>query len=258
VLVDSIANGHLDGDVEGLALYHAAGGRGYLIASSQGNDRFVVYDRSYPHAYRTTFAIGENAAVGIDAVGDTDGIEVANVWLGSGFPGGVFIAQDGTNPGANQNFKLVDWRDIANSVTPPLLVEPFHDEQGVRCPLATGSLRFGAGVNPFSLTASGVPRLGSPWSATLHCDDVSPGLAFLFFFSEPANGRFVPAGEVLVDLGSLRLVTLARPHAGDARSFDLVVPPDLLLCGLTATCQGLCIGTGEARLSNAIDVRFGR
>lgn len=258
VLVDSQANGHLDGDIEGLALYHAAGGAGYLIASSQGNDRFVVYDRQAPYAYRMTFAIGANAALGIDGVGDTDGIEVANVWLGEGFPGGVFVAQDGTNPGANQNFKLVDWRDIANAASPPLLVEPFHDEQGVRCPVATGELRFGTGVNPFSLTASGVPRIGSPWSATLHCDDVSPGLAFLFFFAEPASGRFVPAGELLVDLRSLRLLTLARPHSGDARTFHLPVPPDLLLCGLTATCQGLCIGTGEAQLSNAIDVRFGR
>ena len=124
--------------------------------------------------------------------------------------------------------------------------------------LATANGEPGAGVNPFTLTGSGLPELGSPWRATLHCNGVSPGRASLFFFAAPSSGRFVVAGEVLVDLSSPHLLTLARAPASAARSVDLVRPPDLLLCGATATCQGLCIGSGEARLSNAIDLRFGR
>jgi hypothetical protein len=45
-LVDGTApNGHLTADVEGLTLYHASDGLGYLIASSQGSSTYVLYER---------------------------------------------------------------------------------------------------------------------------------------------------------------------------------------------------------------------
>ena len=53
--------GRLAADVEGLALYAPPGGGardGFLVASSQGNHTYVVYDRAPPHAYRGTFRIG--------------------------------------------------------------------------------------------------------------------------------------------------------------------------------------------------------
>jgi 3-phytase len=102
--------GHLAADVEGLAI--ARGRRGYLIASSQGNSTFVVYRRR-SNAYVKTFRIV--AGNGIDAVSDTDGIEVATVRLSRAFPRGVFVAQDGNNRPQHQNFKLVSWRAIARS-----------------------------------------------------------------------------------------------------------------------------------------------
>jgi len=43
-------------------------------------------------------------------VSDTDGIDVTATPLGPRFPRGLFVAQDGRNDGANQNFKLVPWR----------------------------------------------------------------------------------------------------------------------------------------------------
>ena len=113
--------GHLDADIEGLALYAGPNNTGYLVASSQGNDSYVVYERRPPHEYRLTFEIGANAALGIDAVSDTDGIDVTSAKLGNAFPGGLFIAQDGTNTGANQNFKFVPWPDIAELADPPLI-----------------------------------------------------------------------------------------------------------------------------------------
>jgi 3-phytase len=115
-------DGHLTADIEGLAIYDAGGGRGYLIASSQGSNTFVVYDRGGTHAYVGTFRIADGA---VDGVSDTDGIEVTSAALGPAFPKGLFVAQDGSNtrPSANQNFKLVPWESIASAFTPPLLTE---------------------------------------------------------------------------------------------------------------------------------------
>ena len=115
--VDSTgAGGHLTADVEGLAIHSDGGGTGYLIASSQGSNSFVVYRREAGNAYVGTFAIG--AANGIDAVEDTDGIEVTGAGLGPAFPNGLFVAQDGRNDGGNQNFKLVPWEAIASGIGP--------------------------------------------------------------------------------------------------------------------------------------------
>lgn len=122
-LVDATgANGHLTADVEGLAIYQGSNGAGYLIASSQGSDAFVVYQRGGDNAYVTTFTI--LAGNGIDAVSGTDGIEVTSAALGPNFPQGVFVTQDGTNDGGNQNYKLVPWPAIATTVNPVLPIEP--------------------------------------------------------------------------------------------------------------------------------------
>jgi len=110
-LVDKVG-GHLDDDVEGLAIYCASGGGGYLIASSQGNSRFVVYEREGDNDYVTTFRIVPKGAV--DGAERTDGIEVTNLSLGAAFPTGLFVAHDGHNDGAaGTNFKLVSWATIA-------------------------------------------------------------------------------------------------------------------------------------------------
>jgi len=108
VLVDSTGrSGHLVADVEGLAIARGPRGSGYLIASSQGNSSFAVYRRR-GNGYVTTFKI--RAGGGIDAVEDTDGIEVTTANLGPRFPDGLFVAQDGRNDRGNQSFKLVPWR----------------------------------------------------------------------------------------------------------------------------------------------------
>jgi myo-inositol-hexaphosphate 3-phosphohydrolase len=111
--VDNTTGGHLDADVEGLTLYYASDGTGYLIASSQGADEYVVYEREGNNSYVATFEI--IAGNGIDAVDGTDGIDVTNFPLGSGFPQGAFIAQDDANNVGNQNYKLVPWEDVASA-----------------------------------------------------------------------------------------------------------------------------------------------
>ena len=113
--VVSVGTNDVVADVEGLSLYQRSDGTGYLIASSQGNSTYAVFNRLPPHAYRGSFKVGAGAT--IDGTSDTDGLDVTNVNLGSAFPEGLFIAQDGANTGGNQNFKLVSWGDIARSLS---------------------------------------------------------------------------------------------------------------------------------------------
>jgi 3-phytase len=106
VRVDSTGpNGHLEPEVEGLALAHGPHNFGYLIASSQGNNSFAVYRRDDGNDYVKSFAI--NGAGGIDAVEETDGIEVTTRDLGDSFPNGLLVAQDGSDDSGRTNFKLV-------------------------------------------------------------------------------------------------------------------------------------------------------
>jgi len=112
----------LTADVEGLAIYappDAAPEAGYLVASSQGNWTYVVFDRSPPHAYRGTFRIADGD--GIDGTGETDGIDIVAVPVGADYPKGLLVVQDGYNvdPAGekqNQNFKYVSWADVAGAL----------------------------------------------------------------------------------------------------------------------------------------------
>jgi 3-phytase len=122
------SGGHLTADIEGLAIYYRGDGSGYLLASSQGSDAFVVYQRGGTNAYVTTFAI---AAGAVDGVSHTDGIEVTNAALGTAFPDGLFIAQDDHNDGGNQNFKLVPWGDLARAASPALAIDTAWDPRRV-------------------------------------------------------------------------------------------------------------------------------
>ncbi|MBI3858160.1 MAG: phytase [Planctomycetes bacterium] len=127
VRVDTAGKGgHLKADIEGLALYDAGGGRGYLLASSQGSSTFVIYERGGTNKYVGSFRIGDGA---VDGVSGTDGIEVTSAALGPAFSKGLFVAQDDVNtrPAANQNYKLVPWEAIASKFIPPLLIEPAVD-----------------------------------------------------------------------------------------------------------------------------------
>ncbi|MDX1992087.1 MAG: phytase [bacterium] len=98
--------------VEGLTLYYASGGTGYLIASDEAGSRFQVYERQDDNAYIGAFEIVDGA---VDGVNEPNGIDVMNVPLGEQFPEGAFIASDdnNTDPTENINFKLVSWSDIA-------------------------------------------------------------------------------------------------------------------------------------------------
>ena len=124
-LIVDLTNENLEPDIEGLAIYYAPDKKGYLIASSQGNNSYAVFQRAGDHDYLGSFMIVKGE---IDGTSDTDGIEVLNMNLGPEFPNGVFIAQDGYNYKKdeiiNQCFKLVDWKEIAMAFEPALIVDP--------------------------------------------------------------------------------------------------------------------------------------
>ena len=113
----------LTADVEGIAIYappDAASGAGYLVASSQGNWTYVVFDRSPPHAYRGTFHVTDGEE--IDGTAETDGIDIVAVPVGADYPKGLLVVQDGYNvdPAGekeNQNFKYVSWADVAEALS---------------------------------------------------------------------------------------------------------------------------------------------
>jgi hypothetical protein len=106
--------------VEGLSIYYGPGMTGYLLASSQGSNEYVVYRREPPNAYVGRFRIADGSLV--DGTEGTDGIDVSHAPLGPAFPAGVFLAQDGDNEPDRQNFKLVPWPAIAAAMSPDLIV----------------------------------------------------------------------------------------------------------------------------------------
>jgi 3-phytase len=104
-------------DVEGLALMRQ-GTRTYLMASSQGDSAFAVWRVDGEPEYKGRFSVAPHA--GIDAVTGTDGIAAQGGPVGS-FAQGLVVVQDDVDeiPGASgerQNFKLIDWREIASAL----------------------------------------------------------------------------------------------------------------------------------------------
>lgn len=118
-------NANIEYDIEGLTIYYTSSDHGYLIASSQGNNSFAIYDRFYDNRYIGSFRIVEGS---IDGASETDGIDVVNLGLGQKFPKGMFICQDGYNrdngESVPQNFKMAEWQNIAAIFDPPLFTDP--------------------------------------------------------------------------------------------------------------------------------------
>jgi len=104
------ADGLVD-DIEGLAIAREPG-RAWLVASSQGDDAYALFDLATGKP-AGRFRINGGA---IDGTSDTDGIEVVLGDFGPDFPEGVFMAQDGNNAPDAQNFKLLSWRAIRTAL----------------------------------------------------------------------------------------------------------------------------------------------
>ncbi|MFF1294786.1 MULTISPECIES: phytase [unclassified Streptomyces] len=86
----------LSADVEGLTHYQEPDGDGYLLASSQGDNTFALYDRevSEGNEYEGGFRIAA-ASPTLDSVEECDGAAVLNAPLGDRYPHGLLVVQDG-------------------------------------------------------------------------------------------------------------------------------------------------------------------
>ena len=107
--------GRLTDDVEGVALFDSGDGKGFLVVSNQGENDYAVYRREGDNEFVGFVHVVANAAAGIDGASETDGLDVSSAKLGSTFPGGLMVVQDGRNiaPEERQNFKYVSWTDVA-------------------------------------------------------------------------------------------------------------------------------------------------
>jgi 3-phytase len=113
---------HISADVEGLTIFDDGDGEGYLLASSQGDNTFVAYDREGSNPYLTNFRVAAGSTV--DGSEECDGAMVSSASFGSAYPDGLLVVQDGFNapdvigddgePRANTNFKFVSWDDVAD------------------------------------------------------------------------------------------------------------------------------------------------
>ena len=109
-LFDGVDGESLVADVEGLTIWKKAGDK-YLIASSQGDNSFAVYDLNAANYLDSFHVSGGNE---FDrGVTDTDGIAATGQSL-PGFPGGLLVVQDGDMAGllGRQSFRFIDWRRV--------------------------------------------------------------------------------------------------------------------------------------------------
>ncbi|CAN3977794.1 phytase [Kitasatospora purpeofusca] len=112
----------LTADVEGLTLVTEPDGDGYLLASSQGDNTFVAYDRErdddneFEGAFRITAA-----STTLDGSEVCDGAAALNAPLGSKYPKGLLVVQDGKEtPGDGDReatgFKFVDLGKVLDAI----------------------------------------------------------------------------------------------------------------------------------------------
>ncbi|GAB3112917.1 phytase [Streptomyces calidiresistens] len=117
----------LSADAEGVTIYQAGKGAGYVIVSSQGDDTFAVYRRTGGNEYVGSFAITDGPVT--DGVRHSDGATVVNVPLGRDFPMGLLVTHDGeatAEPGrdaAATNFKFTPWEAVATAFPVPLTID---------------------------------------------------------------------------------------------------------------------------------------
>jgi 3-phytase len=175
--VDTTGHGSLVADVEGLTIYYNGDGTGYLIASSQGDGTFAVYTREGINNYLGSFQV--DAGGSIDGVSGTDGIDVTNFPLGSGFPNGLLVVHDDDNSGATaSNQKFIAWELVANVLS--LRVDTSWDARRIGAPPSDGN-------PPPPPPSNGPPSVNPDAAATTSGSSVT--IAVLANDTDPDNHR---------------------------------------------------------------------
>lgn len=114
-MVDYVGSENIQSaDLEGITIYHLSDSTGYLIVSLQSENTFNIYFREKDNTFLGKFTLGATSS--IDVTSQTDGIFASSAAFTSLFPGGVFIAHDGSGEFGYTNYKLASWTDIAEAL----------------------------------------------------------------------------------------------------------------------------------------------
>ncbi len=109
-------NKNIEHDIEGLALFKHKGKK-YLIASSQGNFSYAIFEIGKNERHVTNFVIAENS---IDGVEETDGLDISTFTYSGKYPNGIFVVQDGFNydggTAKTQNFKIIPMDSVVKFI----------------------------------------------------------------------------------------------------------------------------------------------
>ncbi|MFF5337771.1 phytase [Streptomyces sp. NPDC013181] len=110
----------ISADVEGLTLLTESDGDGYILASSQGDNTFAAYDRELEddNEYEGGFRVAA-ASDSLDGSEECDGAAVLNAPLGSKYPNGLLVVQDGHDGDGERdatNFKFVDLGKVMDAL----------------------------------------------------------------------------------------------------------------------------------------------
>ncbi|WP_116951673.1 phytase [Jiangella endophytica] len=110
---------NLVADAEGVDVYYGRGRAGYVIVSSQGDDRFAVYSTTGRNRPLGTFRVEGD---GVDDVNGSDGLAVTNRVVGD-YREGLLVTHDEPETGPDvdperdaTNFSYVDWGQVADAL----------------------------------------------------------------------------------------------------------------------------------------------
>ncbi len=106
--------GHLlQADAEGVAIAYGANGKGHIVVSSQGSDRFAVYSLTGRNAAVASFRI--QGVGGVDDVNGSDGLDIVTTPVGP-YRRGLLVSHDEPDTGSTvdptrdaTNFTYADW-----------------------------------------------------------------------------------------------------------------------------------------------------
>lgn len=213
-------------DVEGLTLYYRRDGRGYLIVSSQGNDRYIVYRREGSNEYLGTFAVA--------GASDTDGIDVSNMALGALYPEGMFVVQN-----HDTDFRMARWQDVATALG--LAVDtPGYNVRGVIDCTSAATVT----VSPAGATIAAGATLQLTATATDGGGHSLGGCSAVWWSSEPAVATVSAGGLVqAVSAGSV-LISATVGGATGQTSVDVVTPVNSAPVVAVAPIPNATEGTG--------------
>lgn len=128
----------------------------------------------------------------------------------------------------------------------------------VCCLTRASSTPRNAGSNPLSYFVK-PPVIGATFPNVVDLSTTGHGLALVFAFDSPFTFAF-PGGQVLLcfDLGGSGELLQQTAQPGPLATFNIQVPLDVSLCGLTLSSQALHFGTViPFALSNAQDLVVG-